>query len=333
MSEYLNVSIDALCIPVPERQFIERWRRGNVSCIHVTVAVWEDSREAIATLGRWRRFIEANADLVAQAASGEEIRSAARAGRTAIVFGFQNTSPCEHDIDLFGSFRRLGVCIMQLTYNLQNFIGSGYWEEHDSGVSSRFGRKAIEEMNRQGILIDLSHCGDRTTLEAIDLSARPVSITHSNPRDYVGAPTFGAGRLRNIEAMKRMASRGGVVGLSPNPHMTRERAAGTRADFCDMVAWVVDRLGIDHVGIGTDYCPGQSSGIRDFWRYGRWSREVVTTPIDAPGVGWPEWFSSTADFEAIRAGLLERGFAPAEAAKVMGGNFFRLFSEGFIPQS
>jgi len=100
-----------------------------------------------------------------------------------------------------------------------------------------------------------------------------------------------------------------------------------------MVAWVVDRLGIDHVGIGTDYCPGQPSGIRDFWRYGRWSREVVTNPIDAPGMGWPEWFSSTADFEAIRAGLLARGFAPAEAAKVMGGNFFQLFSEGFIPQS
>jgi microsomal dipeptidase-like Zn-dependent dipeptidase len=327
-----TVSIDALCIPAPERHLIERWRHGDVSCINVTIAVWEDSREAIAALGRWHRFVNANADIVTLAASGDEIRAAARDGKTAIVFGFQNTSPCEHDIDLFGTFRRLGVCIMQLTYNLQNFIGSGYWEEHDSGVSSRFGRKAIEEMNRQGIVIDLSHCGDRTTLEAIDLSARPVSITHSNPRDYVGAPTFGAGRLRTIDAMKRMASRGGVVGLSPNPHMTRERASGTRADFCDMVAWVVDRVGIDHVGIGTDYCPGQPSSIRDFWRYGRWSREVVTTPIAAPGEGWPEWFTSTASFQAIRDGLLDRGFSPTEASKVMGGNFLRLFSEGFEPQ-
>lgn len=327
------ITIDALCIPVPERKFLERWRQGNVSCINLTIAVWEDSREAISALGRWRRFIEANSDIVAQAASGDEIRAAAASGRTAIVFGFQNTSPCEHDIDLFGAFRRLGVCVMQLTYNLQNFIGSGYWEEHDGGISSRFGRKAIEEMNRQGILIDLSHCGDRTTLEAIELSARPVAITHSNPREYVGAPTFGAGRLRSIEAMKSMARRGGVVGLSPNPHMTKERGEGTRADFSAMVAWVADRVGVDHVGIGTDYCPGQPSAIRDFWRYGKWSREVVTAQIAAPGEGWPDWFRSTADFEAIRACLLERGFTEAEAAKVMGGNFFKLFSEGFEARS
>lgn len=327
-----DISIDALCIPSPERRLLERWRSGDVSCINVTIAVWEDLRETLDTLHRWRRCIAANADIVAQAASVGEIREIAASGRTAIVFGFQNTSPCGHDIELFGTFRRLGVCIMQLTYNLQNFIGCGYWEESDSGISSRFGRKAIEEMNRCGILIDLSHCGDRTTLEAIDLSSRPVAITHSNPREYVGAPTFGAARLRSIEAMKRMAGRGGVVGLSPNPHMTRERSDGTRRDFCAMVAWTAERIGIDHVGIGTDYCPGQPPGIRDFWRYGRWSREVVTTPIAAPGEGWPAWFSSTAEFQSIREGLLEHGFSAAEAAKVMGGNFLRLFSETFAPE-
>lgn len=326
-----HITIDALSIPLAERQFLERWRRGNVSCMHVTVAVWEDSRETISTLGRWRRVIAENSDIVAQASSGDEIRAIAASGRTAIVFGFQNTSPCEHDIDLFGTFRQLGVCIMQLTYNLQNFIGSGYWEERDSGISSRFGRKAIEEMNRQGILIDLSHCGERTTLEAIELSARPVSITHANPREYVGAPNFGAGRLKTTEAIKLLASRGGVLGVSPNPHMTKERNKGTRADFCDMVAWTVERIGIDHVGIGTDYVPGHPNKIRDFWRYGKWSREVVTTPIAPPGEGWPDWFKSTADFQEIRAGLLDRGFTAAEAAKVMGGNFLRLFSEAFEP--
>ena len=327
-----DITIDALCIPCPERPLVERWRRGNVGCMHVTVAVWEDARETLGTLGRWRRFMDANADLVAAAASGDQILSIAASGRTAIVFGFQNTSPCEHDIDLFGTFRQLGVCIMQLTYNLQNFIGSGYWEERDSGISSRFGRKAIEEMNRLGIVIDLSHCGDRTTLEAIELSARPVSITHSNPREYVGASNFGAGRLRSIEAMKLLASRGGVVGLSPNPHMSRERDKGTRADFCNLVAWMVERIGINHVGIGTDYCPGHPSKVRDFWRYGKWSRETVTTSIAAPGEGWPQWFQSSADFQDIRAGLLAHGLTEADAAKVMGGNFFRLFSDGFQPR-
>ncbi len=326
-----QVAIDALCIPAPERRFLERWQQGGVGCIHVTVAVWENMREAVANLHRWRRFLDANADLAASAASGAEIRRIAAEGRIAVVFGFQNTAPCEHDIELFGTFRRLGVCIMQLTYNLQNFIGSGYWEERDGGISSRFGRLAIAEMNRQGIVIDLSHCGDRTTLEAIDLSARPVTITHSNPREHVGSPTFGAGRLRSVEAMQRCAARGGVVGLSPNPHMTREKEAGTREDFCDMVAWLADRIGIAHIGIGTDYAPGQPSWIRDYWRYGYWSRETVTAAIAPPGEGWPAWFASPAQFQAIGEGLLARGFSAAEAAQVMGGNFLRLFTEGFEP--
>lgn len=326
-----NITVDALCIPGLERQYLERFRRGNLSCIHVTVAVWENSSETIHTLGLWRRLITENSDLVAQATSCDEIKAIAASGRTAIVFGFQNTSPCEHDIDLFGTFRKLGVCIMQLTYNLQNFIGSGNWEEHDSGVSSKYGRKAIEEMNNQGILIDLSHCGDRTSFEAIELSARPVAITHSNPREYVGTSNFGANRLRSVDAMKLLASRGGVVGLSPNPHMSRERDRGTCADFCNMVAWLVDRIGVDHVGIGTDYCPGQSTNIRDYWRYGKWSRDVVTVSIAPPGEGWPEWFKSTSDFEAIRIGLTTRGFTPLEAQKIMGDNFFRLFDETFKP--
>jgi microsomal dipeptidase-like Zn-dependent dipeptidase len=99
-----------------------------------------------------------------------------------------------------------------------------------------------------------------------------------------------------------------------------------------MVAWTVDRIGIDHVGIGTDYCPGHPPKTRDRWRYGKWSREEITTPIAPPGEGWADWFKSSADFQEIRAGLLARGFTPAEAAKVMGGNFLRLFEEAFEPK-
>ena len=158
-------------------------------------------------------------------------------------------------------------------------------------------------MNRLGILIDLSHCGERTTMEAIELSACPVSITHSNPREYVGTPGFGPGRLKATEAIKLLAKRGGVLGLSPNPHLTREAAAGTRDQFCDMVAWTVDRVGIDHVGIGSDYCPGHPPLTRDRWRYGKWSREKIEKPIAPPGEGWADWFKTSADFQEIRKGL------------------------------
>src|SRR5882672_830568 len=188
--------VDGLSMPVPERQWFAEYHEARLGAVNTTLCVWESSQEALALIAKWRVALEQNKDLVAQAASVAEIEQVAASRRTALVFGFQNTSPIDHNLDLFGTFRDLGVCIMQLTYNLQNYIGCGYWEAHDSGVSSRFGRKAIEEMNRLGILIDLSHCGERTTLEAIDLSARPVSITHANPREYVGSPTFGAGRLK-----------------------------------------------------------------------------------------------------------------------------------------
>ena len=114
---------------------------GAIGCVNTTISVWENASETLALLGKWRQVIAASSDLVALATSVEEIEAIRKSGRTAIVFGFQNTAPVEHNIDLFGAFRDLGVCIMQLTYNLQNYIGCGYWEENDSGVSSRFGRK------------------------------------------------------------------------------------------------------------------------------------------------------------------------------------------------
>lgn len=323
--------VDGLSMPVPERRWFEEWRDARLACVNTTIAVWENSHDTLATLGKWRTVIERNSDLVAAAASVDEIRRIAASGRTAIVFGFQNTAPIEHDIELFAMFRRLGVCIMQLTYNLQNYIGCGYWEEKDTGISSRFGRKAIEEMNTQGILIDLSHCGDRTTLEAIERSARPVAITHANPREFVGAGVYGAGRLKTTEAIKALAARNGVIGLTPNRNMTRNGAATTLSEFGDMVCWVVERIGVNAVAMGTDYCPGHPNSVRTWWRYARWSRE--NAPAEqmqiAPHEGWSEWMKTQAGLHKVTAELERRGFSAAEIDQIMGGNWLRLFGETF----
>jgi microsomal dipeptidase-like Zn-dependent dipeptidase len=323
--------VDGLSMPVAERRWFEEWHEAGLACVNTTVAVWENAGEAIAVLGKWRSVIAANSDLVAAATSVEEIERIAASGRTAIVLGFQNTSPIEHNIELFGAFREQGVCIMQLTYNLQNYIGCGYWEEKDTGISSRFGRTAIEEMNRVGILIDLSHCGERTTLEAIETSARPVAITHANPREYVGTPVYGAGRLKTTEAIRALAARGGVIGLTPNRNMTKRGAATTLEEFGDMVAWVVDRIGIDAVAIGTDYCPGHSRTVRTWWRFARWSRE--SAPAEqmriAPHEGWSEWMRTPAGMRNIVAELDRRGFRTGDIAKIMGGNWLRLFAQTF----
>jgi len=327
--------VDGLSMPTLERQWFEEWRAGGIGCVNTTVSVWENAAETVALLGRWRTVIAANSDLVAQAGTVEEIEAIRRSGRTAIVFGFQNTAPVEHNLDLFGAFRDLGVCVMQLTYNLQNYIGCGYWEEKDTGISSRFGRKAIAEMNDVGILIDLSHCGERTTLEAIELSAKPVAITHANPREFVGSPVYGAGRLKTTEALKALASRGGVLGLTPNRNMTQHGAATTLEQFGDMVAWTVNKIGVDAVAIGTDYCPGHPRSVRTWWRYARWSRE--SAPAEqmkvAPHEGWSDWIKTPAGVPNLIPELARRGFSQDEIAKMMGGNWMRLFAETFVPRA
>jgi microsomal dipeptidase-like Zn-dependent dipeptidase len=325
--------VDALTMPVPERQWFAEYRAGGLSCVNATVAIWENAAETLALLSKWRTIVAANSDIVAIATSVAEIEAIRTSGRTAIVLGFQNTAPVEHNLDLFGGYRQMGVCIMQLTYNLQNYIGCGYWEAKDTGISSRFGKNALEEMAKVGILVDLSHCGERTTLEAIDMSPRPVSITHANPREYVGAGVYGAGRLKTTEAIKALAKRRGVIGLTPNRNMTKNGAATTLEEFGDMVAWTVDRIGVDAVAIGTDYCPGHPKSVRTWWRFARWSRE--SAPAEqmkiAPHEGWSEWMKTQAGLANVIQELARRGFKPEEIEKIMSGNWLRLFAETFVP--
>lgn len=325
--------VDGLEMPVPERRWFEEWRAGGLACVNTSIAVWENAQETVASLARWRRVLDANADLIEAATSVADIRRIAASGRTAVVFGFQNTAPVEHDLELFRFYRENGVCIMQLTYNLQNYIGCGYWEEHDSGISSRFGRLAIEEMNRVGILIDLSHCGERTTLEAIELSEKPVVVSHANPREFVGSPVYGARRLKTTEALRALGRGKGVIGLTPNRNMTQYGAATTLEQFCDMVAWTVDKIGVESVAIGSDYCPGHPRTVRTWWRYAKWSRESAPAEqmVVAPHEGWSEWIKSPSQLPEIFVALAKRGFSEAELDAIAGENWMRVFAEAFTP--
>lgn len=323
--------VDGLSMPVPERKWFQEWHDAKLGAVNATVAVWENSHETLALLAKWRLALAQSKDIVEPAASVADIARIAASGRTAVVLGFQNTSPVEHNLDLFGTFRELGVCIMQLTYNLQNYIGSGYWEAKDTGISSRFGKNALDEMAKVGILVDLSHCGERTTLDAIEMSPKPVSITHANPREYVGRGVYGPGRFKTTEAIKALAKQGGVIGLTPNRNMTKNGAATTLEEFGDMVAWVVERIGVDAVALGTDYCPGHPNSVRTWWRFARWSREnapEVEMKI-APHEGWSDWMKTQAGLHNVAAELGRRGFSQAEAEKIMGGNWLRLFKQTF----
>lgn len=322
--------IDALQHSKPERARFEEWRAGNVGCVHVTLAIWEDARDTLSVISTWHQMFRENPDLIELAHTADDIERIAGSGRTAVVFGFQNTSPFEDDIGLVSVFHALGVRIVQLTYNTQNLIGSGCWEEHDSGVSGFYGRGLLREMNEVGMLIDVSHCGERTCRDAIEHSAAPIAMTHANPAEFVGDGIQLNKRTKSTALIRHLAERGGVLGLSPYAHMAPGGSDLSLETFLDMVCWTIERIGVDHVAFGTDYHVGYPDSILKWWRAGRWARESPV-PITGGLVSWPEWFRSPAHFPGILEGLAGRGLSAEEIDKIASGNWLRLFRETFGP--
>ena len=324
--------IDALQASKPERARFEEWRKGGIGCVHDTLAIWETERETLSVIGEWNRLFAANKDLIELAVTADDIRRIGASGRTAIVFGFQNTSPFEDDIDLVRIFHKLGVRIAQLTYNIQNHIASGCWEDNDTGLSKHFGRGIVKEMNDVGMLVDLSHCSERTCFDTIEHSSRPVAITHANPQEFVGQEIELKRRNKSTALLKALAENGGVIGLSMYPRISKGGSNATLDMFCDMVAWTVDKIGVDHVGFGTDYYDGWPDSEIVWWRTGRWARESPV-PIANKFTLWPDWFKSPVDFPKVLACLKKRGFKDQEMARITGGNWLRLFGDSFGPRN
>lgn len=319
--------IDALQYNKPERARFEEWKRGGVGCVHVTLAIWQGARETLSAIGQWNRLLEDHADLLGLARTAADIEAITASGRIAIVYGFQDTSPFEDDIELFEIFHTLGVRIVQLTYNVQNRVASGCWEPDDQGISKFFGVNVIREMNRLGMLVDVSHCTERTGLDAIELSAAPIAVTHANPSAFVGTEIELPRRNKSDEHLKKLAERGGVVGLSMYPKIMRDGSNCTLDTFLDMTAYTVDLVGIDAVAIGSDYYAGWPVSEIKWWRAGRWSRESAV-PITGFS-DWPSWFQSPEDFPKLIEGLSGRGFSSEEVEKIAGGNWLRLFRQVF----
>jgi membrane dipeptidase len=320
-----TVVIDALQYSDWNRARFAEWREGGIDAVHVTLAYWEGARETLSRLGQWNRLFRRHGDLICPAYDGADIRTAAAEGRTAVILGAQNASPIEDDIALVELFHRLGLRILQLTYNNQSLIGAGCYEAEDAGIT-RFGREVIAEMNRVGMVIDLSHSAERTSREAIDRSARPVAITHANPASF-----HPARRNKSDRLLQALAERGGMLGFSLYPLHLPGGDACTLEAFTAMVARTAALIGVDHLGIGSDLCLGWGAEMLAWMRSGRW-----TDPGESPEQpGWPDlpsWFRTPADMPRLAAGLDRVGFAAAEVAQIMGGNWLRFFEDGFRPQ-
>lgn len=322
------LTIDGLQYSNWSREIFEQMRAGGVSAVHATLVYHENTRETLSRFGDWNRRFEQHSDLIMPVYEAEDIQAAQEAGRIGIFFGAQNCSPIEDDIDMIEVMRRLGLMIMQLTYNNQSLLAAGCYEAEDSGVS-RFGRQAIAEMNRVGMIIDMSHSSERSTLDAIELSSRPVIISHANPASFHPAK-----RNKSDKVLKAISESGGLLGFSAYPFHLKDGPDCTLESFCNMVADTADLMGIDHIGIGTDLCQGQPQSILDWMRNGRWSKEMDFGEGNKNNAGWPRplsWFKDNRDFPAIIEGLRQKGFNETEIEKIMGLNWLNQLTIGTKP--
>ena len=171
-----SLFIDALQYNNWSEEVFKQINEGGLSAIHVTICYHEDFQEMVQNVIDWNRRFESYSDMIFLGRTADDVRKAQKEGRTAIFFGFQNCSPIEDNIGLVEICHQLGVRFMQLTYNNQSLLATGCYEENDSGIT-RMGKQVIKEMNRVGLVVDMSHSAERSTLEAIEISERPIVIT------------------------------------------------------------------------------------------------------------------------------------------------------------
>ena len=251
-----------------------------------------------------------------------DLDRAKAAGKCAVMMGVQNSEHFRTAEDV-KTFHQLGQRSSQLTYNSQNLLGSGSTDRVDGGVSD-FGAEIIAAMNDAGMLVDVSHCGDRTTLDAIEISKRPIAITHSNCRALNNHP-----RLKTDEAITKLAAKGGVMGITGVRNFVRDREPTTIEHMVDHIDHVVKLAGIEHVGIGSDSdlngYDDMPADQRKMLMESYKSSYAFRDKLDTDGFDHPKKI-----FDLTEA-LIRRGYGDSNIEAVLGGNFRRLLGTVWVP--
>lgn len=303
-------------------------RRSGITAINVTIGVVGEMpdpfEETVKDLARWEREIDRHPDVLARVRNVDDIRRAKEGGQVGLVYGFQDTVALEADLERMDAFHALGVRVVQLTYNGRNRVGDGSLEPGNAGLS-RFGVELVERMNELGVLVDLSHCGQRTTAEGIGRSARPVAITHTGCRAVFDHP-----RNKRDEELRACAERGGVVGIYLMPYLNASGPPSVE-DVMRHVEHALRVCGEDHVGIGSDQSIHPIDATPEY--YGRVEQEVArrrALGISAPREDTAPFVPDLNDprrMELIADHLSARGHPDRVIEKVLGANFVRLFGE------
>ena len=320
--EVVNYRIDNLQYCNWNEEIFNINNEAKLDAVHVTIAYHEDYDEVLKNIETWKVYFNNFSNLIIHGKSYEDIDKARRENKTAIFFGFQNCSPIEDDIGLVQSVRNLGAVFMQLTYNNQSLLATGCYENVDSGVT-RMGREVIKEMNRVGIVVDMSHSAEQSTLDAIDISENPIAITHANPFSWHESK-----RNKSDQILKALNNSGGMIGLSMYPHHLRNGTNCTLESFCEMVAQTTEVIDVNQIGIGSDLCLGQPDSVVDWMRNGTWTKSKdygEGTKDNAAFPKQPDWFKDARGFNNIEDGLKKIGFNDIEINGILGNNWYNFY--------
>ena len=297
-------------------------RKAKLDAIHVTVAYHEDFDEVLKNIKTWNNYFNNFKDLIFPGKNFKDIEKAHRENKTAVFFGFQNCSPIGDNINLVEAIHNLGILFMQLTYNNQSLLATGCYEKIDSGVT-RMGKEVIKEMNRLGIVIDMSHSAEKSTIDAINLSSKPIAITHANPSFW-----FDSKRNKSNVVLKALAESGGMIGHSLYPHHLKDKSNCTLKSFCEMIARTADLIGVKHIGIGSDLCTGHPDTVVEWMRNGKWTKTKdygEGTKENSSFPKQPDWFVDASGFKNLEEGLKNIGFNEIETNDILGNNWYNFY--------
>ena len=318
----MNYKIDNLQYCKWSRKIFETNRSAGLDAVHVTIVYHEDFDELQLELKKWEKLFQENSDLIFPGRNFKDIDKANKENKTAIFFGFQNCSPIEDDINLVEKVYQLGCRFMQLTYNNQSLLATGCYEKTDSGVTN-FGREVIKEMNRVGLVVDMSHSAEKSTIDAIELSEKPIAITHANPSFWHAAK-----RNKSTDLLKILSDSGGILGLSLYPHHLKNNTNCTLESFCEMVAKTAEIMGVTKIGIGSDLCLDHPDTVVEWMRNGSWSKtkNFGEGSKNKPGFPkQPDWFLDARGFSNIEKGLKKVGFSDTETHGILGNNWYNFY--------
>ncbi len=312
------IVIDGLIISDFNRAVFEDMRKGGLTAANCTCSVWENFTETMKNIAGWKKNFQTHADLISQVYIADDILKAKREGKTGIILGWQNTSAIEDRIEYLELFHELGIRIIQMTYNTQNWVGSGCYESRDSGLSD-FGRDVVAEMNRLGILCDLSHVGPKTSEDVILASKQRVAYSHCLPAGLKAHP-----RNKSDAQIRFISDKGGFVGVTMFPPFLKKGPASTVADYVEAMEYVINIAGEDVVGVGTDFTQGYGKPFFDWITHDKGFGRKLT---DFGEVINPEGFREIGDFPNLTAAMEQRGWSTGRIEKVMGGNWLQLLND------